>query len=526
MLYLLHQIIDLSASTYPDKSAFSYDGENLSYDDLRTQANGLAMALSNHGVVPGDRVGLLLPKCLRTPVAVFGCLKAGAIVVPLDAQSPAERLALMIRDAGIRQIIVLPEQARLVEKLCAAGGLDIRLILGLDASTAEDLSVMSWPELQPENRAPAIALQEDDPAYLLYTSGSTGQPKGILHSHRSGLAYARLSANLYDVSPDDILGNFAPLHFDQSTFDFYTGPLRAATTVLIPQAFGFATGSLANLIEEERLTIWYSVPSVLIQLILRDALVDRDLSSLRWVLFGGEPFPPKHLIRLMALMPNAQFSNVYGPTEVNQCTCFNMRGDQAIDEALPIGRVWDNTEALVVNGDDHPVASGDTGELLIRSPTMMLGYWGRPDLNEHAFYLRERDGDLSDRFYRTGDLVRMREDGEFEFLGRKDRQIKSRGHRVELDEVEAVLCGHDDIDEAATFTVEDDDQGLLIEAAVILRPGVEVSNRDVSRHAARLLPGYAVPRKILFMTDFPRTRTGKVDRKALAAASQEGFSGT
>jgi amino acid adenylation domain-containing protein len=522
MLYLLHQIIDRSAITHPDKAAFSYDRETLNYSDLRMQANGLAAALLNKGVVPGDRVGLLLPKSLQTPVAVFGCLKAGAVIVPLDPQSPADRLSLMIRDAGIRQLIVLPEQSRRVEKLCATEALDIRLVVGLTAPTSTVRSVIAWDELKPEDCAPTIVLQEDDPAYLLYTSGSTGQPKGIVHSHRSGLAYARLSADAYGVSSDDTLGNFAPLHFDQSTFDFYTGPLRAATTVLIPQAFGFATASLANLIEEEQLSIWYSVPSVLIQLILRDALIGKNLSELRWVLFGGEPFPPKHLSRLMALMPGARFSNVYGPTEVNQCTYFNVRGDQPVEEALPIGRVWENTESLIVDGDDQIVAPGDTGELLIRSPTMMLGYWGRPDLNERAFYMRKRDGALADRFYRTGDLVRDKGDGELEFLGRKDRQIKTSGHRVELDEIEAVLCQHDDVEEAATFTVEDDDQGVLIEAAVILRLGATTSNKEVTRHAASLLPGYAVPRKILLLTEFPRTRTGKVDRAALAAASVQG----
>jgi len=520
MLYLLHQIIDRSARSHPEKAAFSYDRETLNYCDLQMQANGLAVALIAKGLVAGDRVGLLLPKSLQMPVAVFGCLKAGAVIVPLDPQSPVDRLSLMIRDADIRQLIVLPEQARLVEKLCATEALDIRLVVGLPGPPTRAVrSVIAWDELQPEVSAPSIFLGEDDPAYLLYTSGSTGKPKGILHSHRSGLAYARLSADVYGVSPDDILGNFAPLHFDQSTFDFYTGPLRAATTVLIPQAFGFATASLANLIEEEQLSIWYSVPSVLIQLILRDALVGKDLSKLRWILFGGEPFPPKHLSRLMALVPGARFSNVYGPTEVNQCTYFNIPGDQPVEEALPIGRVWENTESLIVDGNDQIVASGDAGELLIRSPTMMLGYWGRPDLNERAFYLRMRDGGLAERFYRTGDLVRDRGDGELEFLGRKDRQIKTRGHRVELDEIEAVLCQHDDIEEAATFTVEDADQGMLIEAAVILRLGADTSDKDVSRHAARLLPGYAVPRKVLLLTEFPRTRTGKVDRKALAAVS-------
>ena len=230
------------------------------------------------------------------------------------------------------------------------------------------------------------AMANNDPAYLLFTSGSTGQPKGILHSHHSGLAYARLAADTYGLSHNDRLANFAPLHFDQSTFDFYAGPLRGATTIMIPPGYAIATQSLASLMADERITIWYSVPSILIQLVMRDALVDKNLSALRWVLFGGEPFPPKHLKKLISILPEAQFSNVYGPTEVNQCTYHHVTKDWDTQTELPIGRPWSSTEAMVVDEQNQSLGPDNVGELLIRSPTMMLGYWQRPDLNKAAFY--------------------------------------------------------------------------------------------------------------------------------------------
>ena len=513
---LLHHIIDRSADRHPDKPAFVYGTDEVAYGDLVERANGLARALVDDGSEPGDRIGLLMPKSLETAIALFAALKAGGIAVPLDPQSPADRLAGIIADAGIRRIIVRPEQRRLVESLVGRVDSTIEMVVGLNELSTEGVDGIDWESLPTRGRAPDVELAESDPAYLLYTSGSTGEPKGILHSHRSGLAYARLSAKMYSVGPTDRLGNFAPLHFDQSTFEFYTGPLCGATTVLIPQALGFATASLGELIESEQLTFWYSVPSVLIQLILNDALVGRDLSRLRWILFGGEPFPPQHLNRLMQLLPHASFSNVYGPTETNQCTCHNIDAHAEVDEPLPIGRVWEDTEALVVDTDDQPVTVGETAEIQIRSVTMMLGYWQRPELNEFATYWRESVDRPAERFYRTGDLVRLLCDGNMEFVGRRDRQVKIRGHRVELDEVEAVLNSHPDVAEAAAVTLLDERENITIDAAVIVRRGRELTEKQVAAHAAKRLPTYARPRRIVFMNEFPRTRTNKVDRRALA----------
>jgi acyl-coenzyme A synthetase/AMP-(fatty) acid ligase len=269
--------------------------------------------------------------------------------------------------------------------------------------------------------------------------------------------------------------------------------------------------------ETERLTIWYSVPFALIQLLLRGVLEARDLSSLRWVLFGGEPFPPKHLRALMSQWPHASFSNVYGPAEVNQCTVYLVPPTaENSDEPIPIGEMCDNAEGLVVDDDDQAVSPGQVGELLVRAPTMMRGYWGRPELNQKVFYRRSIFPDYEEVFLRTGDLVRLRQDGQnYDFLGRKDRQIKTRGYRVELDEIEAALLAHTGVEEAAVFAVPDNQGSQQIQAAVIPRRRANDALADLKQHISGLLPWYAVPGGIDVMQSFPRTSSGKIDRRRL-----------
>ena len=273
--------------------------------------------------------------------------------------------------------------------------------------------------------------------------------------------------------------------------------------------------SLAELIERERLTFWYSVPLALIQLLLRGGIEDRDCSSLRWVLFGGEPFPPKHLARLAELWPHARFSNSYGPAEVNQCTAFHVpAGPVDPHEPIPIGPVWPGAEGLIVGPDDQLVEAGEPGELLIHSRTMMQGYWSRPDLNRHAFYSHDEPAG-SKVFYRTGDLVQERADGNLMFLGRKDRQIKVRGYRVELDEIESVLAGTSGVAEAAAVALRDAEGNTSIVAFVRLRDEVEETEAQLRRAASAKLPSYAVPSRIQVLETLPRTGSNKIDRTEL-----------
>ncbi|MCA9890576.1 MAG: AMP-binding protein, partial [Anaerolineae bacterium] len=300
-------------------------------------------------------------------------------------------------------------------------------------------------------------------------------------------------------------------------------PYCGATTIIIPEAYTLFPASLSKLIQDERMTIWYSVPFALTQLLLRGALDDRDLSSLRWILYGGEPFPLDQLKALMERLPNARVSNVYGPAEVNQCTYYHIPSpDDWPDDlkTIPLGEIWDNAEALIVDEADGTIEDSHVGELVVRAPTMMRGYWQRPDLNERAFYRVQSNSSLEHVFYRTGDLVYRNDEGLLEFVGRKDHQVKIRGYRVELAEVDRILTLHDSVEQGTAYVMPDAD-GDKLGAAVKLMDGATIEAKDLLMHLQAHLPHYAVPDGIRFVTSFPRTGTGKVDRRALQAQMLE-----
>jgi amino acid adenylation domain-containing protein len=519
VLYLLPQAVDRAADRAPDHAAARYGGVTLTYGELAERSNRLARVLVEHGVERGDRVGIYAGKGLDSTVAIHGIMKAAAAYVPLDPLAPPSRLALILKDCGIRHLITDARRAPQVLDLATEAGVPLQTVIGVDAGEwgSGPFTVVSWADVE---ATPPLAVETgligQDLAYVLYTSGSTGVPKGVMHTHRSALAWAEISAYTYGFTSVDRISNHAPLHFDLSTLDYFAAAVAGATTVIVPEPYARLPASFSKLIQDERMTVLYTVPLALTQLLLYGALDQRDLRSVRWVLFGGEPFPPKHLRALMAAMPGARFSNVYGPTEVNGVTYWIVPSlDPESDEPIPIGRPYGNVEGLVVDSGDEPVPVGEPGELLIRSPTMMRGYWGRPDLNERAFYRRPEFGHYEDVFYRTGDLVRWRSDGTLDFLGRKDRQIKTRGHRVELDEVEAALLSHPAVEAAGVFSVPDAEGSQRIHAAATLRAPDAASAEAVMSHAARILPRYALPEEVRILNELPRTSTGKIDRLAL-----------
>ncbi|MEL7511580.1 MAG: amino acid adenylation domain-containing protein [Cyanobacteria bacterium J06554_3] len=526
VIYLLSQILDRSAEQFPDKEAFRCEGEGITYALLLRRANGLAQWLAAHGVKRGDRVGIYLPKSLASAIAIYGIWKAGAAYVPLDPSAPPARISHMLNDCDVRHLITHKSKRRQLPEVlanapsvtCVVGVPEtVDLAVGSGGDLGTDIIRCDWDELPVSENSPDIKVLAQDLAYILYTSGSTGMPKGMMHTHYSGLSYAQLVARTYGLDQCDRIGNHSPIHFDISMLGFFAGPLVGATTVIIPEAYTKVPASLSQLMQDEALTVWYSVPFALTQLWLRGVLSQRDLSSLRWILFAGEPFPTKYLYAWMAYLPQTRFSNIYGPAEVNQCTYYHVPplapGDIVPESLSPIGNVWENSEGLVVDETDRPVSPGEIGELLIRSATMMSGYWQRPDLNAKAFY-HTQIANQPAVFYRTGDLVQVR-DGQYHFLGRKDRQIKTRGYRVELDAVEAAMVAHPQIEEAATYAVPYEAGSLQIEAVVILKAGVSLPEAELKRYLAERLPAYAIPQKIEQMTSFPRTGTGKIDRLSL-----------
>ena len=514
MIYLLPDIIKNSANRFPDNVAFRYENESITFEGLLNRSNQLAFMLSELGVKRGDRVGIFLDSSLETAMSVYGIMSAGAVFVPLDTNAPPARIAFVINDCGIRHIISGKKQSRSLNKILAEN-VSLESVIGIDEQLP--VKTVSWEEvgrLSPSQTV-SVRMLEDDLAYIMYTSGTTGTPKGIMHSHRSGLAYAKLSKDLYDVGPTDILGNHSPLHFDISTMGYFTMPLAGGTTVLIPESHKLFPANLSQLMEKEGLTIWYSVPLALTQMLQRGLLNDRKMDALRWVLFGGEPFHPKHLRCLMQLWDKATFSNVYGPAEVNQCTYFHLLHLPNEEDPIPIGQVWNNTEVLIVDEKEVEVSDGEIGELLVRSATMMKGYWGKAELSQKAFFRRERFPNATEIFYRTGDLVWRNREGELMFAGRKDRQIKIRGYRVELNEIESVLISLSYITETAVYYMKNDEADSAIEAIVVLSDPGSASEENIKKSLAAKLPAYAVPHRIYFSDSIPRTPAGKIDYKKL-----------
>ena len=510
----LDQLLDTAVDTAGAATDAITDGRNrLTWGEYRDLAGRLAGALLRSGVQPGDRVGVHLHKSVHSFASVHAVLRAGAVMVPLDALAPVAATRAVLDDAGATAVIT-GASAEAISSMTTDTAVTGVITPLAETGPVPGLTVIGADEVAGGEPAGPPTVQPDDLAYLMYTSGSTGRPKGMAHTHHSGLTYARLAAETYGLGRDDRLANIAPLHFDQSTFELYAGPLVGASVLVVPDGVLRFPASLAKLIAQEQITVWYSVPYALDQMVTRGAIDDLDLSSLRWILYGGEPFPPTALARAMRAIPSARVSNIYGPAEVNQCTVYNLEAPPTGDEPIPIGRAWAGSSLRIVDEDGAPVSPGHPGELLVSTDTMMRGYWNRPDLDARAII---EEGDH--RWYRTGDLIASRDDGNLVFLGRADNQVKVRGHRVEIEAVEAALLDIDGI-AAAAVLVERPPSGDDHLVAVVSPSSAIAENRasDVTGHLAAVLPRYAVPSRLVALDDLPRTGTGKVDRRAVGEA--------
>jgi amino acid adenylation domain-containing protein len=512
---LLHRMVEEAALAHPEAVAVLSDGTTLSWGDLASRANGLARVLLETGMARRDRVAVLLAKGSRVPEAFYGVLAAGGTLVPIDPRSPAEQVVRILRATGVTRLVTEPGKRDLAAKALAECP-QVAHVVGLGPEDAVARPCVPWAEVPPGGQAPAVDVIEDDPSYILHTSGSTGIPKLILHTHHTAMSFVDWAVAEYEITREDRLSNASSHHTCFATFDYYAAARAGAATVILTPSVLMMPGSLAELLERERVSVWYSVPTALVQLSLRGGLESRDLGAIRWVLFAGEVFPGKHLHRIMQQLPSARFSHVYGSTEVNVCTYHHLPPSSELSGALPIGRACSTTSTLVVDADGRPVADGEPGELLVRGATVMSGYWGEPERNRAVLVRRPAAGGLDEVYFRTGDRVRVLEDGQLAFVARADRQVKVRGYRVELEEVEAALLSLASVEEAAAFTVPDAEGSLAIRAAVVAS-GEGSAESEILAGLRRILPPQAVPERIHAVDAMPRTPTGKIDGKALAA---------
>ncbi|MFC4097882.1 amino acid adenylation domain-containing protein [Euzebyella saccharophila] len=514
MLYNLQHIIESVAISLPDRVAFSCLKKVITYQELDHQANQLAHFLLNNGHSKGDRIGIFMPRCLESVIAVYGILKSGAAYVPLDPFAPTHRTAAIMEDCNIKTLVTIPNLKNRTEGVLKETS-QVQLIIGPE--TISNGTSIAWETIHEENYSkPLLEILESDLAFILYTSGSTGAPKGIMHTHYSALSLAKIVADTFDFHEDDIFGNPAPLHFDPSTFGYFVAPLVRAKTVIIPEAYLKMPASLSVLIAQEKISVWYSVPLMLIQLLKSNTLTKHDFSHLRWIFFAGEVFTPKHLKALMETLPQARYCNLYGPAELILCTYYPLEEIPEAHINIPIGKTWANTEFKILNSQGEEVAHGEEGELAIRSATLMQGYWNNPEMTKKCFYQVNIAQGYQHTYYKTGDLVKLNESNELLFLGRNDRQIKLRGYRVELDEVENILSQHPLVEEAAVIALKDTEETQKLQASILLKHGKSLQVDALQEFCSQFLPSYALPESITIMKDFPRTSSGKIDRRQIA----------
>ena len=514
MIYNLAQLMERTAGHFPEKEAFTCLNDSISYAELDRKADQLAFYLIENGLQKGDRVGIFMNRCLDTAVAVYGVLKSGGAFVAIDPFLPLGRILLIMQDCGIKHVVSTPAQSKKIKAISEAAPFLVSVI-----GVSGDLNAMtaSWSSIFSRSLKGFVPprILEQDLASILYTSGSTGTPKGIMHSHHNILALAKLEAELHDSNEQDRIGNFAPLHFDQSLFGYFSGPLVGATTVIFPDSYVKLPASLSALVAKEKITLWFSVPFLLVQVLVHGNIDNQDFSALRVVRFGGEVFPVKQLRALMLKWPHAKFINSYGPSELFRCTYYVLEEPPKNDDPIPLGTVWGNTEYKILDENDREVGMGDSGELVVRTTTLMMGYWNDKERTENSLFRIEKAPGYDHIYYRTGDLVQENNQKELFFLGRNDRQIKLRGHRIELAEIEAVLLKNNAVKEAAVVLLEKDVDKRSLEAFVKLEELTHSTPDELIRFCKDGLPPYSVPQKITVLNDFPRTTTGKIDRNQI-----------
>jgi amino acid adenylation domain-containing protein len=509
----LSQLLEQAAQRRPDHPAVEDEhGRTLTYAEMAHAADRLATRLGRWGVGRGDRVGLFLAKGIEAVASIHGILKAGAAYVPADPTGPPRRGASIFADAGVKAIVSSAGLAPALREAWVGPGPLPRVIVTGAPPVAP--SEAAWDEVLADGTPTPLAPEHDasDLAYILYTSGSTGQPKGVMHAHAGAFTFLDWCARAFPTGPDDRFAAHAPFHFDLSVFDLFASCRAAATLVLVGETLGKDPVRLGAFLAERRLSVWYSAPSILALLAEHGGLDRPGFTAPRLVLFAGEVFPMTPLRRLRTLWPEADFWNLYGPTETNVCTAEPIPRSIPAERTtpFPIGGVCPPLRARVVDDAGRDVAAGTLGELLIAGPGVMRGYFGQPALTAHAFH-RDEHGDS---WYCTGDLVVGDDGGCFTFHGRRDRMIKKRGYRIELGEIESALHRHDGVERAAVVA-RSGDAGVAIAAFIAMKPDEKKSIIAMKRHCTVYLPHYMVPDTITFLPRLPTTSTDKVDYQGL-----------
>jgi len=525
---LLHDWVSLQAQRRPEAIAVVLNDQRLSYGALETLSNQLARTLVESGCRKGDRVCLLMPKSPMAIVSILGIYKAGCLYVPLDPLSPAIRLSKIIAACDTRWMLVAGAGIRALAELRQQEQFPDPMSIGwMDSRPAGEIHHRAAFFLQDVLGAPAGPLsrngRRDDAAHLLFTSGSTGVPKGVVITHANVIHFVEWANKYFGINSSDRLSGHPPLHFDLSVFDLFGSFAAGAELHLVPAEINLLPNKLAEWMRGAGLTQWFSVPSALQYMAKFDVVQHNDFPTLKRLLWCGDVLPTGSLRYWMKRLPHVRFTNLYGPTEATIASSYYTVPKCPDDDraAIPIGTACDGEQLLVLDEMLQPVSSHEVGYLYIRGVGLSPGYWRDSQKTREAFLQTPGSADPSDRIYKTGDLARAGTDGLVYFLGRMDSQIKSRGYRIELGEVESALNTMEMLGECAVVAVPADGfEHTVLCCAYVPAAGHEVNPVGLRRELGKLLPSYMIPSRWMVFSELPKNANGKIDRRCLKETMQ------
>lgn len=495
--------LDHSAEVFGSHTAVESEECSVTFAELRGQSMSLATYLLKKLPPTGRAVRpvmVYLPKSVASIVSFMGALYGGCTYVPLDYAVPLKRLQLIIDNTSPLFIITDADGAARLDEL-SLGGAEV-VIFGRAVKTEADAEAV---------RAAVDAVLDCDPIYIMYTSGSTGTPKGVVIPHRGVIDYARWVTGTFGLDSETVIGNQSAFYFDNSVLDIYSCLLAGAKLVIIPEVLFMFPVKIPEFLDEKKINFAFFVPTVVMNIATSGALDARPLTHLNKLLFCGEVMPNQHLNIWRRTNPHIRYANLYGPTEITDvCIYYEIDREFEDSDPLPIGRPCANMDAIILAENDTLCPAGQIGELCILGSALALGYWNAPEITARAFCRNPANPHFPEMIYRTGDLAYIRDDGIIMYVGRRDSQIKFKGNRIELGDIESAIKSLDSVGNACVL-FDSEHQEIV----AFLTGAPDITLRQMNVRLKELIPKYMFPGRLIKMDKFPLTPNRKVDRLAL-----------
>jgi amino acid adenylation domain-containing protein len=505
-----------SSRRFPAKIAVTAGTHRLTFGEIDAASDRLAAALRRHGVMRGDRVIVFMDNRWEAVVSIFAVLKAGAVFSPINPSAKADKLAYMLKNCRASAVITLdPLLSVTRDAMAEAPSVELAVVIGAADKPAVAGGIRFEDALaEPDPAAlPDPAGIESDLAMLIYTSGSTGLPKGVMMTHRNIVAAATSITTYLENTVDDVILNVLPISFGYGLYQVLMA-MQIGATLVLEKSFAFPQAIL-NKIVTETVTGFPLVPTMVAILLQMKDLKPGAYPHIRYITSAAAALPPAHIMRLQELFPQTRLYSMYGVTECTRCTF--LPPEQLAKRPGSVGVAIPGTEAYVVDDAGRRVAPGTVGELVIRGPHVMQGYWEDPEATDRAL---RPDPFAGEKLLHTGDLFRADEEGFLYFVARKDDIIKTRGEKVSPKEIENVLYALPGVREAAVIGVPDPILGMAIKA-VVVSTNAAMTEQDVIRHCANHLEDFMIPKFVEFRDALPQTDSGKISRRLIDAPPLE-----